>query len=480
MKNRLLILATGAVLVASSQAIHLRQRDNPAVVGLDIERKPISNPLARDQRRRKRDTISETLDNEETLYYANITIGTPAQSLRLHIDTGSSDLWTNAANSTLCESRTNPCSSSGTYSANDSSTYDFVSSDFNISYVDGSGAAGDYVKDTVRIGGQALTGAQFGVGYTSTSSEGVLGVGYPALEVQVNTNGKDAYANLPQLMVNKGLINSNAYSLWLNDLDASQGSILFGGVNTGKYHGELATLPINKESNQYIEFLITLTGITLSSNGTTQNLTSDAAINVLLDSGTSLTYLPDAITEEIFDAVSAEYSSSVGAAYVLCSLAENNATIDFTFTEPTISVAMNELVLDAGTSISGERLTFDSGEDACLFGIAPAGSSTAVLGDTFLRSAYVVYDIENDEISLAQTNFNSTTNNVKEITKDSVPGASTVANAVTATASGGSVDATITSIISSSSESGAVSGQIMGSFMAIVVALGAGAALIFS
>jgi hypothetical protein len=61
-----------------------------------------------------------------------------------------------------------------------------------------------------------------------------------------------------------------------------------------------------------------------------------------------------------------------------------------------------------------------------------------VLGDTFLRSAYVVYDLENNEISIAQTNFNATTENIQEIQKgaDGVPNATGVANAVSTAAVG--------------------------------------------
>lgn len=38
-------------------------------------------------------------------------------------------------------------------------------------------------------------------------------------------------------------------------------------------------------------------------------------------------------------------------------------------------------------------------------------------GDTFLRSAYVVYDIEKEEIGLAQTKFDSSSSDVVEIGK---------------------------------------------------------------
>lgn len=109
-------------------------------------------------------------NKQETLYFCNVTLGTPAQTLRLTLDTGSSDLWCNAANSTLCSGHLmNPCGTSGTYDANSSSTYQFLSSDFSITYADGSTASGDYVTDVLSIGGASLKSFQFGVGYTSTS-----------------------------------------------------------------------------------------------------------------------------------------------------------------------------------------------------------------------------------------------------------------------------------------------------------------------
>jgi hypothetical protein len=88
----------------------------------------------------------------------------------LVIDTGSSDLWTNTPNSTFCEKKENGCSTSGTYDATSSSSYSYVNSDFNITYADGSGAAGDYVTDTLTIGGTPIKDFQFGIGFTSASA----------------------------------------------------------------------------------------------------------------------------------------------------------------------------------------------------------------------------------------------------------------------------------------------------------------------
>ncbi|KAK3313551.1 aspartic peptidase domain-containing protein [Apodospora peruviana] len=433
MRASFALAAAASFLSATTEGLVLQQKHHgpgPKVVAMDIERRQTTNPLHRD-RLRKRATVEAALDNEETLYFINATIGTPPRSVRLHIDTGSSDLWVNTPSSKLCLQTSSPCGFAGTYTANSSSTYEYIGSYFNISYVDGSGASGDYVSDTVTIGQTKLDRLQFGVGYSSTNSQGILGIGYPINEVQVGRAGLQPYDNLPAQMVTDGLISSKAYSLWLNDLDASRGNILFGGVDTEKYEGTLQTLPIQTSSGVFAEFMITMTNVKLGDKTISQN---DLALAVLLDTGSSLTYLPNDMVETIYQQVGAQYDSDQGAAYVPCSLAQETTTISFTFSQPTIAVEMNELVLDLITS-SGKRPTFQNGVTACLFGIAPAGSGTNVLGDTFLRSAYVVYDMDNNEISIAQTKFNTTASNVVEITTgpDAVPDATAVANPVAAT-----------------------------------------------
>ncbi|KAK7735300.1 hypothetical protein SLS53_007531 [Cytospora paraplurivora] len=474
-----IILALVGAIIASVEGIQLRKRIGgaPRVMSLETQRRPIASPHQRDQLRR-RGTVTASLDNEETLYFINASIGTPAQSLRLHLDTGSSDLWVNTNSSALCSEKSQPCSFAGTYNANSSSTYEYLGSWFNISYVDGSGASGDYVTDKITVGGTTLTDFQFGIGYTSTTPQGILGLGYPVNEVQVGRAQLSSYDNLPAKLASAGAIASSAYSLWLNDLDANTGQILFGGVDTEQFTGELYTLPVEAEGSIYAEFLITLTGVSLGDDTIAKN----QALPVLLDSGSSLTYLPDAMVETIYDKVSAEYDSSEGAAFIACSAATDGTdmSLNYNFTEPVISVSMSELVLDLYTT-SGKRPTFSDGTEACLFGIAPAGSGTLVLGDTFLRSAYVVYDLANNEISLAQTNFNATGSNVVEIGSgsDSVPSSTEVANAVAATGIG---DATPTLAGLGLTSSGAASrARVAGAepLLAVVVAfvLGLGVAV---
>lgn len=445
----------------------LAERDSlPAVIGLQTQRRDVKDPIARDALRkrgplRKRQTVSQTLDNEEALYFANVTIGTPSTNFRLHIDTGSSDMWVNTPTSQICQLRRNPCTTSGTYSANSSSSYKYVASDFNVSYVDGTGASGDYVTDDIGIGGKTLKALQFGVGYISTTPEGILGIGYQNDEGLLSRGGKE-YSNLPMAMVNGGFIKSNAFSIWLDDMQANTGSILFGGVDTNKYHGSLQSLPVQKKNNVYAEFIITLSGMSLSNGGQNTSLSTGLPAPVVLDTGSSITYLPNNLAQAVFNALNVQYSSRQGAGYADCNLAKQNIAVEFVFTTVTISVPISELIINPSNTDTGNGEPFSGDEQLCLFGITSAQGETAVLGDSFLRSAYVVFDIANNEVSLAQTNFNSTTASVSEIGTgtNSVPGASAVANPVqaAATTTAGSRVGAPTS--TATSKSGAVELQI--------------------
>ena len=111
---------------------------------------------------------------------------------------------------------------------------------------------------------------------------------------------------------------------------------------------------------------------------------------------------------------------------VPCSLGNTAATFNFTFggtSGPTIVVGINEFVVPIVTT-DGSVPTLQDGSAACNFGINPAGSSPNLFGDTFLRSAYVVYDLENNQIGLANTDFNATGSSVTDFSNSVIPGAS--------------------------------------------------------
>lgn len=472
MKSKCLALISVLLAVAASAVSLNDQYFSPRVVSLNVTKsmRPRSPLTSRQPLRKRQKVVTETLDNDIASYLAGVTVGTPPQQMQLHIDTGSSDMWVNVPTSSLCQ--TSGCQG-GTYDSSASSTYHLVNNQFNISYLDGSTASGDYVSDTLQIGGQTLSSFQFGLGLNSNFNEGVLGVGYQALEVQVNKDGQAPYPNLPAAMVNAGLINSNAYSLWLNDLSANTGTIIFGGVDTAKYSGTLVTVPIIPIGGQYLEFMVAMTGMNIAGAGISSS--SSFPMGVLLDSGSSLIYLPSEVATSIYNVVHVVYDTNQDTPYVDCGLQNQSSAIEFVFSGLTISVPYNELVISPASNSDGQPIIFSNGAPACIFGIFPTSGAEGLLGDTFLRSAYVVYDLDNNQISLAQTDFNGATENIQEITKDGVPGAAIVADPATTVVAGGVAGATAPVPIAptSFSNSGVMGKEVLGAFAVIPVVVAA-------
>ncbi|KAI0410038.1 aspartic peptidase domain-containing protein [Xylaria palmicola] len=392
------------------------------VVQWSIEKR--GNP-AHKLSRRADDTVEEIITNEKMRggYFASCTVGTPPQNVTLQLDTGSSDIWVPASNASICEQRSSQSGgcSFGSFDSESSSSGVTVNDDFQIAYVDGSYSRGAYIAETFGIGNVELENVTMGLGLDTDIAYGLVGVGYALNEASASQTD-EVYNNLPLVMLSEGRINTNAYSLWLNDLDASRGNILFGGIDTDKYTGDLIRVNVEKDSRtgEFTAFTVQLTSLEAHSSSGDDTLSSSTfPVPVVLDSGTTFSYLPQELAEQVWQEVGADYyiigQGGSGAPLVPCSLGSNKGYFTFGFGGkggPAIKVVMDELVVP----IASSSIPFPSGpyqgEDACQFGIQNITGNSFLLGDTFLRSAYVVYDLENNEIGIAPTDFNATTSNI--------------------------------------------------------------------
>lgn len=271
---------------------------------------------------------------------------------------------------------------------------------------------------------------------TTDVSFGLVGVGYTINEAMVSTLRK-TYPNLPVMLQKQNITKSVAYSLYLNDKNSNAGSILFGGVDHNRYEGDLLVMDITKDDrvDDYTHFSVPLTSVTAVSSSGSDVLTSQESypINGILDSGTSLTYLPDDMAKQAWKEAGAIYIDQIGSAVIPCTFANNDGYFSFGFAGangPKINVTMSELVLSA---YSGRVPTFPrgsypngnyEGQQICNFGIQNQTDDRIpyLLGDTLLRSAYVVYDLVNNQIGLAPTKFDVNINDT-DITPFSSNGA---------------------------------------------------------
>ncbi|TKA71716.1 hypothetical protein B0A55_10833 [Friedmanniomyces simplex] len=359
-------------------------------------------------------------------YYANVTVGTPPQDQVVILDTGSSDLYFDASTAPACDT-TGPYSCrGGTFNPKNSNTYNVVdpAPAFNTSFGDGSTAMGPFAEDMIGIGDVVLSNVQFGVALEVNSTTGyaigLMGVGYSENEAT-----QHQYPNMPEVLRDSGVINSRLYSVYLNSIGETSGSILFGGIDTSKYTGEMATLNLLTDVNTggIDQFISTVTAMSASVSGKVTPMFSggsnsdaaygqtDTALPVLLDTGSSAWSMPQNYYTQ-YIAPAFPYVDQQG----LCSCSHQNddTTLTLEFgSKINITVPIREFVVPIYNSTTNQPYPYSSsGSDtACAFMIVPAaptGQGFQTLGDAILRSMYVVFDLDNGQVSLAQAALNST------------------------------------------------------------------------
>lgn len=331
---------------------------------------------------RRSDTVQATITNELLLYLINVTVGTPPQAISLQLDTGSSDIWFPATSADICQQESLACSL-GTYNSSASSTgKDIGRGEFQIQYVDGSLIQGDYISDVLNIGSTKLTNMTMAAATTASRGIGIMGIGYQSGESIAELTGQ-TYPDVINVLMNEGKISSLAYSLWLDDVNANTGSILFGAVDTSKYTGSLATLPIQNDAQTgtLTSFTVAWTGLTSTGGGKTVTYApSSSAVPAILDSGTTDILLPDDVANSIYNAVGVTTDPNYGN-IVPCSIAHDDLTFTFTFGGPdgaTIKVPLSELVVPLLTT-DGSTTTV-RGQEACSFAVNSAGSDPILFG----------------------------------------------------------------------------------------------------
>lgn len=370
-------------------------------------------------RRNADDTVDVTMENLVTYFSSELQMGSDKQSVVVQIDTGSSDLWVMDSSNPYCSSSTSStissgrrvnCSSSSMFDPSSSSSFNWNNTDFSINYGDSSFANGSYAYDNIVIGGKTVQNANFAVANQTNSTTAVWGIGLLGSEAVVDTINTDGsfsptYPNIPLQMKNQGIISQNAYSLWLNDVNAEEGSLLFGGVDHAKYTGTLQTVPLLStiRGTQPNTFTVALSDLSLY-QGTNSAVIASMKIGALLDSGSSFTSLPSSVVDAVLQTLGGSYTSG----YVIVPCASSGG---LTFDIAGIKV-----------DVPFSQMMFQLSSVQCILGIIPDNTYT-ILGDTFLRSVYSVYDIDSLEIALAPVVYNATDSNVEAITSG-IPSAS--------------------------------------------------------
>ncbi|TID01731.1 Candidapepsin-3 [Colletotrichum higginsianum] len=335
-----------------------------------------------------RQVEAKLANRSDVAYYAQLNIGTPPQAVYAQLDTGSFELWVNPDCTVLAAADQRFCEAVGFYDSARSSTAVSMQTSKTLRY--GIGAANiTYVRDSLALAGSRSTmrQVQFGV---ATSSEdqfaGILGIGYGE---GVNTR----YKNLVDELAAQGVTRTRAFSLGLGSKDEQEGAIIFGGIDTSKFSGALARLPIvpaGQSPDGVARYWVTMNSLSLTPPSRRTRVYPNSRMPVFLDSGATLTLLPEGLANMIAADFGSPGVDANGFYPVSCTLFGLNGTVDFDFDGMKIRVPYKEMIRELRTT-----------PPACYLGIVPSSDFT-LLGDTFLRSAYAVFDLDTNAAYLAQ------------------------------------------------------------------------------
>ncbi|KAJ6179811.1 hypothetical protein N7519_010272 [Penicillium mononematosum] len=295
-------------------------------------------------------------------YFTKIELGTPPQSFKVILDTGSSNLWVPSKN---CDSIA--CALHKKYNSSLSSTYERNDTHFAISY--GSGRLQGYMsRETLAIGDIQIQGQLFaeateeiGRAFMVGKFDGVLGLGFDSLSI--------LHTPPPfYTMLEQNLLDKPVFAFYLTDEKHGEGSeVTFGGFDKSHYHGDLAIIPLRKRSFWEVD----LNAVTLG-----DNTTDIEGMGVMLDTAMGA-------TKDVY-----------GNWNVKCRARDSLPDITFTIGGYNFTLGPYDYTKKGKFGCSSIIKAVD---------IEPPTGPLAILGAAFLRRWYSVYDFGNGAVGLAQS-----------------------------------------------------------------------------
>lgn len=194
-------------------------------------------------------SVSTTPEQYDTEYLASIQIGTPAQTLPMDFDTGSSDLWVFSS-----DTPSSSISGQAIYSPGKSSTASKMDgSTWKISYGDGSSSSGNVYTDLVTIGNLSVqsqaveTATQVSSEFTADSAmSGLVGLAFSSINT-VSPKAQNTFFDnaMPKL----------SQPVFTADLKHDvEGSYNFGYIDSSAYTGDLFYVDLFNSSADYSGF----------------------------------------------------------------------------------------------------------------------------------------------------------------------------------------------------------------------------------
>ncbi|KAL5339192.1 aspartic peptidase domain-containing protein [Aspergillus crustosus] len=312
-------------------------------------------------------------------YFSEIELGTPPQSFKVVLDTGSSNLWVPSS-----ECGSIACYLHQKFDSSSSSTFKQNGSEFAIRY--GSGSLSGFVsQDTLKIGDLKIEKQDFaeatsepGLAFAFGRFDGILGLGFDS--ISVNGIVPPFYKAIEQ-----GLLDEPVFAFYLGDAnqEGDSSEATFGGIDKDHYEGELIKIPLRRKAYWEVD----LDAIALG-----DEVADLEDTGVILDTGTSLIALPSNLAEMINAQIGAK-KGFTGQYSIDCATRDSLPDLTFTLTGHNFTIGPYDYTLEVQGSCISAFMGMDFPE--------PVGP-LAILGDAFLRKWYSVYDLGNSAVGLAK------------------------------------------------------------------------------
>ena len=142
----------------------------------------------------------------------------------------------------------------------------------------------------------------------------------------------------------------------------------------------------------------------VSNSGESLNMTSkDFLSPALLDSTSSVSYLPTSTIIQIAVQIAATYVESLDRWLVECSMADMGVTLGFMFRSLTIKIPLSDLLSSTYDTTTNSSMFFSSGQEACFLTLyANTNTGVNILGEAFMKNIYMAVDLEDNSIAIAQ------------------------------------------------------------------------------
>jgi len=361
-------------------------------------RKKYNFDSGKPSRRAQTAGISLTDQAQDVAYFTQVSVGTPAQTFGLVLDTGSSDLWFATTSCVSCPS--------GTQEFNTAKSTSLQTGTNHVTLNYGSGSAqGVIAQDTVSMGPFTVSKQVF-VAVTSVSTNTIEGqlAGIMGLAFQ----GIAGSTALPfwQALINNNELTNPEFSFYItrfvNDASAQEeepgGILTLGGTNSTLYQGDIDFQSFTSPISGGSFWLQTVTDVIV--DGTSVSLPGGDLNIAAIDTGTSLIGAPTAAVNAIWAAVPGSVPLSGQQAGFFAFPCSTQLSIAISFGGPAWPIRVADLNL--GTVGSGRCL--GAIFDITLGTNVPAGSANPawIIGDTFLKNVYSVFRASPPAVGFAQ------------------------------------------------------------------------------